>query len=333
MRVFAFEFFSGGGLVGRPCPAGLAREGDLMLSTLVRDLAELPGVTVLASRDPRLPPLAHCETLLPLPAEDLSSLYIRGLDGCDAAWPVAPEGAGVLEQLTRYTERAGKLLLGCRPEAVRLTASKRSTARVLRDHGVPVVPTFILGHTPATIDGPWVVKPDDGAGCEDTELCDGRDAALERLATDPARLIAQPWIDGEPLSLSLICRDGISRLLCVNRQNIQVRRGRISLASVTVNAVVDGDGRFARLGERIAAAIPGLWGYVGVDMVLAKDGPVVLEINPRLTTSYCGLRTALGLNPAELVADLLIPSDRPAAGPKPGSGAAAEIRLEPSHAH
>ena len=103
MRVFAFEFFSGGGLVGHPCPVGLAREGDLMLSTLVRDLAELPGVTVLTSRDLRLPTLAHCETLLPLPAEDLFSLYIRGLDGCDAAWPVAPEGAGVLEQLTRCT--------------------------------------------------------------------------------------------------------------------------------------------------------------------------------------------------------------------------------------
>ena len=52
-------------------------------------------------------------------------------------------------------------------------------------------------------------------------------------------------------------------------------------------------------------AIPGLWGYVGVDLMLAKEGPVVLEINPRLTTSYCGLRRALGINTAAMVLDLL----------------------------
>jgi predicted ATP-grasp superfamily ATP-dependent carboligase len=46
-----------------------------------------------------------------------------------------------------------------------------------------------------------------------------------------------------------------------------------------------------------------LWGYVGVDLVLADAGPIVLEINPRLTTSYCGLRDALGINPAALVLD------------------------------
>ena len=37
----------------------------------------------------------------------------------------------------------------------------------------------------------------------------------------------------------------------------------------------------------------------------APGGPVVLEINPRLTTSYVGLRPALGRNPAALVLELL----------------------------
>ena len=41
-------------------------------------------------------------------------------------------------------------------------------------------------------------------------------------------------------------------------------------------------------------SIPGALGYVGVDLVLGKasDGSedVVIEINPRLTTSYVGLR-------------------------------------------
>jgi len=62
---------------------------------------------------------------------------------------------------------------------------------------------------------------------------------------------------------------------------------------------------YQQIASAVAAAIPGLWGYVGVDLIEGPDGPVVLEINPRLTTSYAGLRDAVGVNPAGLVLDLL----------------------------
>jgi predicted ATP-grasp superfamily ATP-dependent carboligase len=59
------------------------------------------------------------------------------------------------------------------------------------------------------------------------------------------------------------------------------------------------------LADAIAAALPGLWGHVGVDIIDGEAGPVVVEINPRLTTTYAGLRTAMGVNPAALVLRLL----------------------------
>jgi predicted ATP-grasp superfamily ATP-dependent carboligase len=52
-------------------------------------------------------------------------------------------------------------------------------------------------------------------------------------------------------------------------------------------------------------AMPPARGYVGVDMVLsdAADGlaDVVIEINPRITTSYVGLRAAISQNLAGLM--------------------------------
>jgi tyramine---L-glutamate ligase len=328
VRVFAFELFSGGGLAGEPLPPSLAREGDLMLATLVSELAELPGVDVIASRDVRLPPLPGCETLASMPGEDPLRLYRRGLAAADAAWPTASEAGGMLERLTRATVDAGTILLGSRPGAVRLTGRKRATARALLDRGVRAVPTF--DHTEALpeLAGRWVVKPDDGAGCVDTEIVDGPARAAARLAADPGRLVAQPWIDGEPLSLSLLCADGACRLLSCNRQVVALRDGHVSLEAIQVNAVRDPQRRFGRLAERIAVAVPGLWGYVGVDLVLAPDGPVVLEINPRLTTSYCGLRTALGLNTAALVLGLLEPGRGSLVTPHGLTGVSAELRLE-----
>ena len=330
MRVFAFEFFSGGGLAGRPLPPSLAREGDLMLKTLVGELAEIPGVEVVASRDPRLPAVRRCETLRPEPGEDPFALYARGLAAADSAWPCASEESGTLERLSRETLAAGKILLGSRPDAVRLAASKRATAGVLRARGIPAVPTFAaLGSLPP-LPGPWVVKPDDGAGCDGAELLPDWGAARERLDADPGRLVAQPWIEGEPLSLSLLCASGSARLLSCNRQRISIHGRRITLEGITVNDLEDRDGRFARLAERTAAALPGLWGYVGVDLILGWDGPVVLEINPRLTTSYCGLPAALACNTAALVLGLLGAGADPSAAGTIGRGVASEIRLEPS---
>ena len=303
MRVFAFEFFSGGGFRG-PLPASIAQEGDLMLRTLVRELAELPGIEVIASRDPRLPPLPQGKVMRPRAGEDPISLYLRGLAGADAGWPTAPETGGMLERLGRETLAAGKILLGCAPEAVRVTASKRATAQVLSREGIPVVPTFNRDDGLPPLGGPWVTKPDDGAGCEETRLLPDWKAAREFLAARPNGLVAQPWIEGEQVSLSLICADGVARLLSCNRQQIGFGDGQVRLDGIQVNAASD-DGSLAELGDRIAAAIPDLWGYVGVDLVLTGDGPMVLEINPRLTTSYCGLGPALGINTASIVMGLL----------------------------
>jgi len=303
-----------------------------MLTTLVGELAELPGVEVIASRDPRLPPVPGCETLTPRCREGPVDLYRRGLAAVDAAWPTASEAGGVLERLARTTVESGAILLGCRPEAVRLTSRKRATVRALQERGIGAVPTFAHADELPPLAGAWVVKPDDGAGCADTEVVDGPATAVARLAADPARLVAQPWIDGEHLSLSLLCAEGVCRLLSCNRQEIAVRKGRVTLEAIQVNALPDPQRCFASLAERIVAAVPGLWGYVGVDLVLARDGPVVLEINPRLTTSYCALREALGCNIAALVVGLSEPGGGPLATAAAATGVTTELRLESSDA-
>ena len=42
-----------------------------------------------------------------------------------------------------------------------------------------------------------------------------------------------------------------------------------------------------------------------IDLIDTAEGPVVIDINPRLTTSYVGLRRAIAANPAALVLKLL----------------------------
>jgi hypothetical protein len=61
--------------------------------------------------------------------------------------------------------------------------------------------------------------------------------------------------------------------------------------------------RAVRLATQAIYPVSGLRGYVGVDMILGKsaDGTEdqVIEINPRMTTSYVGLRALAKTNLAE----------------------------------
>ena len=190
-------------------------------------------------------------------------------------------------------------MIGSDPETIRLTASKTATAAHFCDHGIAAVPTGTVAAPPESDHG-WVVKPDDGAGCEETWLVrDRRD--LVRWEGEVGRIV-QPFVPGRPASLSMLCRDGAARLLSSNLQTIVVEEGRFRHLGGRVGA---GLKAHEDLAVRIAAALPDLRGYVGVDLVDTDDGPLVLEINPRLTTSYAGLRALLGANPAGLVLDLL----------------------------
>ena len=105
----------------------------------------------------------------------------------------------------------------------------------------------------------------------------------------------------------MLCVDGQSLLLSCNRQQMRISDGRVALNAIEVNAPVERRDELAKLAARIATALPGFWGYVGVDLVMNDRGPVVLEVNPRLTTSYCGLGRALGISVAAMVLDLLAP--------------------------
>jgi predicted ATP-grasp superfamily ATP-dependent carboligase len=293
MKLFAFDYASGGGgAAGAALPDLLKHQGRIMLDALLADLVQLPDVELITIGDPRL----------------FDSRFDACLQAADAVWPLAPEAGGLLEQLSCQVLDRNRILLGSRPAALRVAASKLGTARALAGAGVAVAATYTQDQQLPDWRGGWVVKPDDGAGCLNTRIFPGAEAALAWVAASgDAGYVLQPFIQGKLGSLSLLCRDGDAQVLSCNEQRIAVRDNQFHFLGTTVNSLSDDTGRFARLAQSVAAAIPGLWGHVGVDFIVTEQGVVVLEVNPRITTSYCGLHASIGCNPAALVLDLLEP--------------------------
>ena len=312
MRLLICEYVTGGGFLGRPLPASLAREGDMMLAALVKDVAAVGGIDIVSVRDERLRdadlPATFCVLRAP---EDPWAVWREAVDRVDAVWPIAPETGGALNRLSELVLSAGRTLIGSRPRAVALAASKLATAAHLAARGIAVVPTVpaqaaLNGDLPAAPNG-WVVKPDDGAGAESTRLFRRRDDMWRWLdaASERDNFVVQPYVEGVAASLSVLCQNGRVSLLSCNRQEVAIENGAFRFCGTTVGGLEQRRSLLQPVAAAVAAAMPELWGYVGIDFIDAAAGPIVLEVNPRLTTSYVGLGRAIRMNPAALVLDLV----------------------------
>jgi len=297
-RIFVFEFITGGGLAGQPrLPATLLREGRLMRDALLRDAAALPDIDIILLHDARLPPLDLAAQLITVTGNDASDTgfdasFDRALHAADAVLIVAPESVGVLTALTSRVTGAGKTLLGCAADTCRIGTSKSLTASCLAEAGITVLPHFTDAATLPALSGRWIVKPDDGAGCDGMRLFDTVHQAAQALRPG---FVAQPWMTGEARSLNLLCARGEAVLLSINRQHLAIDGARVSLAALAVGEVPINEA-YRALARHIAAALPGLLGHVGIDVLHTADGPVVVELNPRLSTSACALHDTLGCN-------------------------------------
>lgn len=296
LKVFAFDYVREGGPTAGALPRAFTQQGSMLMDALLADLAAVPGVDLCTMAAP-------AGTLA---GASFAERFAGCVQAADAVWPLAPESGGLLENLSREILRGKRILLGSAPGAVRVAASKFRVARALAAGGVPTVPTYRPHAALPGGEGAWVVKPDDGAGCLDTRLFSSRAAALAWIRTSAAQgYVLQPFVAGKLGSLSLLCCDGAARLLARNLERVAVHDNRFHFLGSTVNGLIDADGALERLAQQVAAALPTLWGYVGVDIILGERGAVVLDVNPRLTAAYAGLRTSIGCNPAGLVIDLL----------------------------
>jgi predicted ATP-grasp superfamily ATP-dependent carboligase len=305
MRVFVFEYLSAlAGGEHAEQGGGLHAEGWAMLSAVLEDFARCPGVEVVTLLGSRL--LSATDgwpsnlTAHPLTPGEEEPLFRQLAREADCSLVIAPEFDDLLARRCEWVEEEGGRLLGPSSAAVRLTGDKLQLARHLQAAGIP---TPASRQANGAYSFPAVCKPRHGAGSQATFLV--RDevelaAALQTAAAEgwSGQLIVQPNVPGRPVSVSFLCGPGCLLALPAAEQRLSAD-GRFHYEGGEVPLAPELDRRARQLAERAARTVPGLHGYFGVDLVLGDAEDVVIEINPRLTTSYVGLRRLACFNLAE----------------------------------
>jgi predicted ATP-grasp superfamily ATP-dependent carboligase len=331
MKILVFEYITGGGFNKQELPDSLAGEGRLMLQALLdnlRSYAEGDGITVFVMLDSRVNGsinTAGFDTVIIKPEQNSHEEFARLALHCDAVWPIAPEFDGILQTLCQTVELSGKTLLTSPASAVAVTGNKFNTYQHLKQHHIATVPTLMFTGagwdsnsdalhlaqelaelslaSPVRKVEQWLVKPVDGVGCIDNYILTDRQD-FEQMNLQKGHYVIQPHIQGKKTSLSCLFKEGCGWLLCTNLQQFDIINQQYHLSKIIVND--DSDlSVYQDLVDNIAHALPELWGYVGIDLIETPEQLLVLEINPRLTTSFVGIDAALGINVAENILQLL----------------------------
>jgi predicted ATP-grasp superfamily ATP-dependent carboligase len=324
MRVFVYEYLCSGASVGASA-ASLHAEGWAMLSAILEDFARISGVETVTLLDPRL------SSALPTWPAGVIAHYLdsgsaertfRAL-AASADWSlvIAPEFDDILAERCRWTEEAGGQLLGPSSAAVRLTADKLTLARHWLAHGIPtprvVDPAEI--DSPLAVPNPCVFKPRYGAGSQATFLVRDREDLLRmndvrRAEAWKGETIVQAYAPGRAVSVAFLAGERRLLSLPATEQHLS-SDGRFHYLGGRLPLTTELDRRARQLAERAVRTVDGLHGYFGVDLVLGEaiDGSrdQVIEINPRLTTSYVGLRRLARFNLAETLLAVAIDAPIP----------------------
>lgn len=245
--------------------------------------------------------------------EEVGPLFEKLAIDSAATLVIAPEILGTLAYRTRTAERHGIKLLGSSGTAVEACSDKLALCRRLQAAGVPTIDTFEfdIEQPAADLPFPVVIKPRDGAGSLATYVLLHRVHLAWQLPTLRKESLLrnavwQPFVAGRALSVGVL---------------ISTETRRAAEALPVCEQILSGDGRLKYFGGRVPAdctravevqqialaaceQVAELRGYVGVDMLLPDDPrspPLVVEINPRLTTSYLGYQSLCLDNLAERI--------------------------------
>lgn len=139
-----------------------------------------------------------------------------------------------------------------------------------------------------------IIKPSDGVACQGVQLVSSFsefEDGLKKNKSSMDYIILQKYITGKSCSVSLISNGSIALPLSLNSQEISFNSDNLEYKGGQVPFNHNMKKEALSIAKRIVESIPGLKGYVGVDLMISDDNEIfILEINSRLTTPFVALR-------------------------------------------
>ncbi len=325
-KIFIFEYISGGGLNKVNIPTSLFCEGFSMLRSIIADFKTLGFEisTLLDLRVSFLSKFLQADVIRNVsPYENYIKAFKKLMKACKYVFIIAPETSNILYELTDLVKKYSKKILSTNLYGIQNATSKIITYNLFKDRGILTPKTYRIPYKEDYLDNdfifqktktlkyPIVIKPEDGVGAESTHYFE-RESQLTNFLSNykmnsknRSNYILQEYIKGQDFSISLIRNQNLNEIpivMGVNSQDIMIKGSRFEYFGgytplENYNEIIK---ELYILLKKIN--LLKIEGYFGIDIIRKYDNSFsCIEINPRLTTSYIGLRNVVNVNCAEII--------------------------------
>ena len=192
---------------------------------------------------------------------------------------IAPETNNLSSKIYSHVSQNHKVL-GSNISSLNTFSSKTKMLTKLRRLNLPIVENYKLN---LNYKGKIIFKPDTSAGSENTFVTNKNNYEKKK------GYLVQKFYNGKKGSFLMLCKNGKSKVICCNEQLLNLKKEKIQQVGCIMGGLEKYRNEIKILANRISKNFKGLFGIVGVDIVMENKKWLIIEINPRFTSAYSGL--------------------------------------------
>ena len=192
---------------------------------------------------------------------------------------IAPETNNLSSKIYSHVSQNHKVL-GSNISSLNTFSSKTKMLMKLRRLNLPIVENYKLN---LNYKGKIIFKPDTSAGSENTFVTNKNNYEKKK------GYLVQKFYNGKKGSFLMLCKNGKSKVICCNEQLLNLKKEKIQQVGCIMGGLEKYRNEIKILANKISKNFKGLFGIVGVDIVMENKKWLIIEINPRFTSAYSGL--------------------------------------------
>ena len=294
-KILIYEYITGGGLLNEDLTSGLMNEAHMITSSLYDNCRKSKYFTYNYFRDYRLSSLKDKEAIV---LKSNSKIYnLDFLKKYDYILPILPEIDMSLYLYVKYLEMNGINAVISNSQTIKICSDKLKFHQFCQKKSLPSIETY-QKYNNYLHNKLLLIKDRYGAGCSHIEITKN----IKTSESIKADKVIQPYIDGDDYSVSIYFTKNNFYILTINKQILEYKNNRARLSSIIVNVKHPAYLKIIRLVSRVKDSLPGLYGFAGIDIITKGSDIFIIEINPRLTTSFIGIYDTIGINIIDLIA-------------------------------
>jgi len=294
-KILIYEYITGGGLINEDLTSDLMHEAILIIKSLYRSGENSKYFECDHLLDYRLKDFYKDNSIIIKNKDDLyNTNFLRKYN---YVLPVMPESNLKLYDYAKFLESNKINMLLSDSKTIKMCSDKYEFYKFICNNKLNTVKTY-LKYTKNMYGKRFVIKDRYGVGCSYVEITKD----INKLSTINSNNIIQDYIVGQDYSLSVFFTRAGFKLLTINKQLIRINQNdQMYLSGIMVNIKHDFYIKFVSIISKIKNIFPGLRGFVGIDLLVNDKEIFIIEINPRLTTSFVGVYDTLGINIIDLI--------------------------------